>query len=84
MDSKSIKLLVDAGAIKSVSIIANGSTVHAQITTGSGDIQPATTLKGSIKTWSTIDSAAKWVRSVGIGSMKLNVAKWSPNQKAML
>ena len=84
MDSKSIKLLVDAGAIKSVSIVADGATVHAQITTGSGELQPATTLKGAIKTWSTIDSAAKWVRSLGIGRMKLNVAKWSPDQKGML
>lgn len=84
MDSKSIKLLIDAGAIKSVSIIADGASVHAQITTSSGNIQPATTLKGDVKTWSSLDSAAKWIRGHGIGSMKLNVAKWSPNQKRML
>ena len=84
MDSKTLKVLIEAGAVKAVSIIADGATIHASITTSSGSSQPATTLKGDIKTWSTIDSAAKWVRKLGIGSMKLNVAKWSPNQRGML
>ena len=84
MDSKTLKMLIEAGAVKSVSIVADGATVHASFTTGNGNSQPATTLKGAIKTWSTIDSAAKWVRNLGIGSMKLNVAKWTPNQRGML
>ena len=84
MDSKTLKALIEAGAVKSVCIVADGATVHASITTGSGNAQPATTLKGDIKTWSTIDSAAKWVRGLGIGSMKLNVAKWSPGQRGIL
>jgi len=84
MDSKTLKMLIEAGAVKSVSIVADGATVHASITTGNGNSQPATTLKGDIKTWSTIDSAAKWVRGLGIGSMKLNVAKWTPGQRGML
>ena len=84
VDSKTLKALIEAGAVKSVSIVADGATIHALVTTGSGNAQPATTLKGTIKTWSTIDSAAKWVRSMGIGNMKLNVAKWSPGQRGML
>ena len=84
MDSKTLRALIEAGAVKSVCIVADGATIHASITTGSGNSQPATTLKGDIKTWSTIDSAAKWVRGLGIGSMKLNVAKWAPGQRGML
>ena len=84
MDSKTLKMLIEAGAVKSVSIVADGTTVHASITMGNGNSQPATTLKGDIKTWSTIDSAAKWIRGLGIGSMKLNVAKWTPGQRGML
>jgi hypothetical protein len=77
MDSNTFKALIEAGAIKSVSIVADGSKVHALVTAGSVNSQPATSLKGKIKMWITIDSAAKWVRSMGIGTMKLNVAKWS-------
>jgi len=84
MNSTTLKALIEAGAIKSVCIVADGGVVHAAITTGSGNSQPATTLKGDIKTWSTIDSAAKWLRNQGIGSMKLNVDRWRPAQRTML
>lgn len=84
MDSKTLKVLIEAGAFKSASIIADGATVHINFATRNGDSNPATTLKGAIKTWSTIDSAAKWLRGLGIGEAKLNVSKWSPNQRSML
>ena len=38
---------------------------------------------GSIKTWGTIDSAAKWLKTLGIGTMKLEAGKWMPNQKGL-
>jgi len=31
----------------------------------------------------SIDSAAKWVRSLGIGQMQLDMAKWQPEQKKL-
>ena len=43
----------------------------------------ATTLKGAIKTWATLDAAAKWVRLLGIGAAQLQLAKWAPDQKAL-
>ena len=41
------------------------------------------TAKGSIKTWATLDATAKWVRSLGIGSMHLDVSRWQPGQKGL-
>jgi hypothetical protein len=61
MDSKTLKALIDAGAVKQASIIADGSTVHIKFTTRNGDSSPATTLKGAIKTWSTIDGGCQVV-----------------------
>jgi hypothetical protein len=84
MDSKTLKALIDAGAVKQASIIADGATVHIKFTTRNGDNNPATTLKGAIKTWCTIDAAAKWLRGLGIGEAMLNVSRWSPNQRGML
>tara|TARA_R110001606_G_scaffold399285_2_gene583679 strand:+ start:7712 stop:7960 length:249 start_codon:yes stop_codon:yes gene_type:complete len=69
MDSKTLKALIEAGAVKQVSIIADGATVHIKFTTRNGDSNPATTLKGAIKTWSTIDSAAKWLRGHPINAV---------------
>ena len=84
MDNNAIKLLVDAGAIKSVSIVADGASIHALITTIAGTPQPATTQQGKIKMWSSIDSAAKYIRSLGIGKVRLDLAKWNVKQKGVL
>jgi hypothetical protein len=33
---------------------------------------------------SVTDSAAKWLKKLGLGTMKLEVGKWSPNQRGLL
>ena len=82
MNEKILRALVEAGAVKKVKITAEGSTIYVEAYTGS-EATTATTIKGKLKTWSTIDSAAKWVRSLGIGQMQLDVAKWQPGQKKL-
>ena len=83
MNEKILRALVEAGAVKKVKITAEGSTIYVEAYTGS-DVTTAKTIKGKLKTWSTIDSAAKWVRSLGIGQMQLDVAKWQPEQKRLM
>ena len=83
MNNKMLKGLVEAGAIKAVSIIANGAVVHAEVLTLSGNKKVITTQTGTIKTWGTIDSAAKWLKKLGLGTMKLEVGKWIPNQRGL-
>lgn len=43
----------------------------------------AETGKGKIKTWATLDAAAKWVRSIGVGSAHLSLARWAPGQRSL-
>jgi hypothetical protein len=81
MNNKMLKGLVEAGAVKAFSIIANGATIHAEILTHSGDKKFITTQARTIKTWGTIDSAAKWLKRLGLGTMTLEVGKWLTNQK---
>ena len=83
MHNKMLQGLVEAGAVKAVSIVANGALIHAEICTLSGDTKVITTHAGAIKTWASIDSAAKWLKKIGLGTIKLEVGKWSPNQKGM-
>jgi hypothetical protein len=80
MNEKILRALVEAGVIKKIKITAEGSTIYVEAYTGS-EPTTAKTVKGKLKTWSTIDSAAKWVRSLGIGQMQLDVAKWQPQQR---
>ena len=83
MNEKILRALVEAGAVKKIKITAEGSTIYVEAYTGS-EVTTAKTIKGKLKTWSTIDSAAKWVRSLGIGQMQLDVAKWQPEQKKFM
>ena len=82
MNEKILRALVEAGAVKKVKITAEGSTIYVEAYTGS-EATTAKTIKGKLKTWSTIDSAAKLVRSLGIGQMQLDMAKWQPEQKKL-
>ncbi|MEW5009714.1 MAG: hypothetical protein RPR28_10680 [Cycloclasticus sp.] len=82
MNEKTIKALVDAGAVKKVQIVAHGAAIHVNIVT-KNDVVTATTLKGSIKIWATIDACAKWVKNLGIGRVQLVMDKWLPAQKGL-
>ena len=83
MDEKMLKAMVAAGAIKKIRIIGQGSRFHIEANTPNGAIT-AETYKGSVKSWVSLDAAAKWVRSIGIGSAQINMTHWQPNQKDMI
>ena len=82
MDEKMMKAMVEVGAIKKISIIGNGARFHVEANTPNGAIT-AETRKGKVKTWVTLDAAAKWVRSIGIGSANVNLAHWQPGQREL-
>ena len=82
MDEKTLRALVDAGAVKRIRIIANGNAFHIEADTPNGHIT-ASTLKGAVKTWSSLDTAAKWVRSLGLGAAQIDIARWQPRQKGL-
>jgi hypothetical protein len=82
MDGKTLKALIDAGAIKRVSIIANGCLFHIEAVTQTGPVI-ANTLKGKLKTWSSLDAAARWAHELGIGTLQLEIGNWYPGQKGL-
>ncbi len=80
MDEKMMRAMVAAGAIKKINIVGNGARFHIEANTPNGSIT-AETRKGKIKTWVTLDAAAKWVRAPGIGIPHINLARWQPGQR---
>ena len=82
MNEKTLKALVSAGAVKRVRIIGDGALFHVEADTHTGSV-PALTLKGTPKTWRTLDAAAKWVRGLGMGSAQVELAKWQPGQRGL-
>jgi len=83
MNEKTLRALIDAGAVKRINIVANGALFHVKVDTKNDSIT-ACTLKGTVKTWSSLDTAAKWVRSLGIGIAQISIADWQPNQRGLL
>lgn len=82
MNEKTIRALVEAGAVKKVQLIADGATIHINIFTQNGPTT-VTTTKGTIKTWSTLDASARWVKKLGIGNAVVDISRWLPAQKAL-
>ncbi len=82
MDEKMLKAMVAAGAIKKVNIIASGARFHVEANTPNGAIT-AETQKGKIKTWVSLDAAARWVRGLGMGAAHINLTHWQPGQREL-
>lgn len=82
MNEKVIRALVEAGAVKGVRIVAARASIHVEIMTSGGNTV-AETNKGKPKTWSTLQAAAKWVRSIGVAEAKLDMRHWTPEQRGI-
>lgn len=82
MNEKTLRALVEAGAVKRVRIVADGARFHVEAVTATATVVALTT-KGAVKTWGTLDASAKWVRALGIGSAHLDVSRWQPEQRPL-
>lgn len=82
MNEKTLRALVEAGAVKRVRIVADGARFHVEADTPTATVVAATG-KGTPRTWSTLDASAKWVRGLGIGQMQLEVSRWQPGQRGL-
>ena len=82
MDERMLKAMVAAGAIKRINIIGNGARFHVEACTPNGPVT-AETRKGKVKTWVTLDAAAKWVRGLGVGGARINLTHWQPGQREL-
>ena len=82
MDERLLKAMVAAGAIKTINIIASGARFHVEAKTPNGPIT-AETRKGKVRTWVTLDAAARWVRGLGIGAAQVNLTHWQPGQREL-
>ena len=50
MNEKTLRALVEAGAVRQVCIIADGAAFRVEAQTGGGPVT-ASTLRGAVKTW---------------------------------
>lgn len=82
MNEKTLRALIDAGAIKRVRVIANGARFHVEADTPTST-HIAETRKGQVRTWGSLDSTAKWLRLLGIGTAQFDMSRWQPGQRGL-
>lgn len=82
MNEKTLRALVEAGAVKRVRIVADGARFHVEADTLTATVI-AVTGKGMPKTWGSLDASAKWVRALGVGTAQIDVSRWQPEQRSL-
>lgn len=82
MDERTLRALVAAGAVRRIDIIAAGARFHIEASTPNGSIT-AQTRSGKVRTWVTLDAAARWVRNLGVGGARVNLTHWQPGQREL-
>ena len=82
MDEKVLRAMVAAGAIKRINIVASGARFHVEANTPNGAVT-AETRSGKVRTWVTLDAAARWVRGLGVGGAHVNLTHWQPGQREL-
>jgi len=82
MNEKTIRALLEASAVRAARIVARGQLLYVEISTAAG-WRTAETNAGKPKTWRSIDSAAKWLRNLGIGTAQLSIGDWQPGQREL-
>jgi len=83
MNEQLLKAMVAAGAIKKIRIIGHGARFHVEASTPNGAVT-AETRRGKIKSWVTLDAAARWVRSLGMGTAHVSLIHWQPDQRELI
>jgi len=82
MNEKTLRALVEAGAIKRSRIVARGARFHVEFDTATGSVT-ASTNRAGLKQWASLDAVARWLRGLGLGSASLDLAQWTPQQKSL-
>lgn len=82
MNERELKLLLEAGAIKAVLLMAQGAAFHLEVKTAGG-VKVLMTGRGEVRLWRSIDTCAKWLRKIGIGQATIQLDQWQPDQKPL-
>ena len=84
MNEPTLRALIEAGSVKQLHIVADGALFHVNIVTTKKGTVTAQTTTGRVKTWATLDAVARWVRTLGIGKIQLDLTHWQSQQKRLV
>ncbi len=82
VNEKTLRALIEAGAVKRSRIVANGPSFHIEFDTPNGPVT-ASTYRKQVKEWASLDAAARWIKRLGLGSAEVELVHWTPRQKRL-
>lgn len=82
MNETTLRALVEAGAVKRTRIIGLGGLYHVEVDTANNTVT-AMTRAGQAGIWRTLDAAARWIRKLGVGTVQIELSRWTPRQKGI-
>lgn len=73
--------LLDGGAVRSVSVVAQGDAwaVQVQIGTRSRTIGSK---REDVRWWKSLDTAARWLNGLGVAEWSVDARQYAPAQRA--
>ena len=72
VDEASARLLVEAGAVRGVSIEPAGDRWAVVLRVGMEE-RPVCSVRESVRTWANLDTIARWLRNLGIRDASIRV-----------
>lgn len=78
-----LKLLIEAGAVDSVIVIANADQWTLRITFGDAEKTILAKNSGKARIWRKLDTLAKYLSGLGINRFETDLANYDPSQKSL-
>jgi hypothetical protein len=74
-----LRTLASAGAVVETLVIADGRRWRCEVRTGL-ERRAVATRRGGVRYWSSLDSAARYLRERGIARWAVDATQWVPEQ----
>jgi len=83
INHSALKLLIEAGAVDSVIVIANADQWTLRITFGDAEKTILAKNSGKARIWRKLDTLAKYLSGLGINRFETDLANYDPSQKSL-
>ncbi len=83
INHNALKLLIEAGAVDSATVIANADQWTLNITFGDTEKTILAKNSGKARIWRKLDTLAKYLSGLGINRFETDLANYDPSQKSL-
>ncbi len=83
INHNALKLLIEAGAVDTATVIANADQWTLKITFGDAEKTILAKNSGKARIWRKLDTLAKYLSGLGINRFETDLANYDPSQKTL-